>query len=88
MSDILKVTGAAVVGELMQGEELRDLLGISQHLFERWRCQGRLPAPLLLTKRTLRWRRSEIAAWIEAGAPPRTEWERIKQESKGPGQAG
>jgi predicted DNA-binding transcriptional regulator AlpA len=35
---------------------------------------GRMPAPIRIGGRPM-WRRAEIDAWLEAGAPPRDEWE-------------
>lgn len=35
---------------------------------------GRIPAPVKIGGRQM-WRRAEIDAWLEAGAPSRNEWE-------------
>lgn len=38
---------------------------------------GRLPKGIRIG-RSRKWLRSEIMAWLEAGCPPRDEWERAK----------
>jgi len=38
---------------------------------------GRLPAALRIGG-SKRWRYAEIAAWVEAGCPPRAEWSAVK----------
>jgi predicted DNA-binding transcriptional regulator AlpA len=42
---------------------------------------GRLPAPLRIGG-SVRWRAEEIRDWLDAGAPDRETWERIKPTSK------
>lgn len=56
--------------------EVAKLLGVSERHV--WACHasGLLgPRPISLG-RSKRWRRDEVHAWLVAGAPPRTEWER------------
>jgi hypothetical protein len=38
----------------------------------------RLPAHVELSRGCHRWRREELAAWIEAGCPARREWEALR----------
>ena len=38
----------------------------------------RLPEPLRLGGRMVRWRRSEILDWLDAGCPARDEWVRVR----------
>ena len=68
---------------VLTAPELAKLLDISvRHL---WACHasGSLgPRPIALG-RSKRWRISELRAWLEAGAPPRDEWDRMKK--RGPG---
>lgn len=42
---------------------------------------GRIPAPIQLGGRQV-WRRAEIDSWLEAGAPPRDEWEARRATAK------
>jgi predicted DNA-binding transcriptional regulator AlpA len=49
-----------------------------------WRdlSAGRIPAPVRLGGSTL-WRVPELRAWVEAGCPPRREWEALRAEGGG-----
>jgi predicted DNA-binding transcriptional regulator AlpA len=42
---------------------------------------GRIPAGFRVG-RSQKWLKSEIQAWVEAGAPPRDEWEAVKKAAK------
>ena len=42
--------------------------------------EERLPKPILIGRRK-RWACDEIGAWIRAGAPPRSAWDRLQAES-------
>jgi predicted DNA-binding transcriptional regulator AlpA len=44
---------------------------------------GKLPAPIRVGGRVL-WRVAEIRAWLDAGAPDRATWERIRSSSTKP----
>lgn len=54
---------------LMKTVELAEMLNVSVAALERMKAAGRLPAHIALTKRSHRWRRSEVLKWIEAGCP-------------------
>lgn len=51
----------------------REFGGISTRTIRRLDQQGRLPRPIRVG-RAVRWRRTEIVAWVAAGGPPRNEW--------------
>jgi len=53
------------------------VLGCSVSGVRKLSAAGRLPAPVRCG-RLLRWRASELAAWIEAGLPSRERWETLK----------
>jgi predicted DNA-binding transcriptional regulator AlpA len=55
-------------------------LSVSRRTVERWNSAGKLPRPIRLGGRLLRWIASEIRDWVLAGMPHRDEWERIKKE--------
>jgi predicted DNA-binding transcriptional regulator AlpA len=63
---------------VLSAAEVAELLAISlRHL---WSCHasGRLgPRPIALG-RIKRWRADELRDWIKAGAPPRDEWDRMR----------
>ena len=57
--------------------EVAKLLNVSERHVWAMTSSGRLPRPIRLGRRVL-WSRAEIAAWLEAGAPPRDRWDQIK----------
>jgi len=46
-------------------EEAAEFLGISNSAFSRMRREGKLPAPVQLGTRILRWRRRDLELWLE-----------------------
>jgi predicted DNA-binding transcriptional regulator AlpA len=46
-----------------------------------WDAAGKLPAPLRIGGRVV-WRVSEIRDWLDAGAPDRQTWARIRDARK------
>lgn len=62
---------APPIGELLTAEQLAALLQTSVRSIRRWQDSGRLPAPVHLPGRLLRWWRSEILDWLRVGCPAR-----------------
>lgn len=62
---------------VVSAKVLAKLLGVSIRQVWRLNSAGKLPKPIRLGG-SVRWRRDEILAFIEAGAPDRETWERIK----------
>lgn len=60
---------------------LAEILNTSPRSIYRYRSEGKLPTGLRLGQQ-LRWRRGEVEAWIEAGMPPRRDWEKMKTRTK------
>ena len=58
----------------MPAKEAAQLLGISERHLWALNSSGRLPQPVRLG-RSVRWRRQELLAWLEAGCPSRDRWE-------------
>lgn len=55
--------------------EAAKLLSVSERHLWSMHSTGRLgPLPIRLG-RSVRWRKSELLAWLEAGTPERTEWQ-------------
>ncbi len=55
----------AAGGELLVDEKwLQMALCVSRATVMRWRDNGTLPSPVRLPGRMLRWRRSDIEAWV------------------------
>ena len=57
--------------------DLCELLDRSEASLERDHAAGRLPAPVRLGG-SRKWRRAEIAEWVDAGCPPLAEWEELR----------
>ena len=69
--------GAAIAaGEpplLLDAAAVGQALGVSVRTIRRLDLQGRLPRPVRIG-RAVRWRRTELVAWVIRGCPPRLEW--------------
>jgi predicted DNA-binding transcriptional regulator AlpA len=61
---------------LLDAAALAALLSCSLRHVRRMDAAGQLPAPIRLgtTGKAVRWRRSEVLAWIDAGCPSRKAW--------------
>lgn len=73
-------TGGAM---LVNVHVLTAMLGISRATIFSWHSQGRIPMPVALPGRVLRWDLGEIRSWLTAGCPNRAEWERMKKNTPG-----
>jgi len=62
---------------LLTAQALGTLLDINRSTVWAWHSSGRIPLPVKIGGVT-RWRRNEIEAWLEAGAPGRAKWETMK----------
>lgn len=62
--------------EVMTAKKAAKYLTISRAHFYKLVKSGRAPGPIRLGG-AVRWRRRELDAWVEAGAPPRTQWDAI-----------
>ncbi len=51
---------------LLRKEEVLRIIGIDPVTLWRWRKAGAFPAPVRLSRQTLRWREPDIAAWLES----------------------
>ena len=67
---------------LVSAEVAAGLCGVSVRTWCRLDASGRVPRPVLLGRKMKRWQREDLVRWIEAGCPPRREWEaRTQRES-------
>ncbi len=67
--------------QLLSVDTLAQLLELSTRQVRRLDVTGKVPKPFKIG-RSVRWRRSEILAWLEAGMPERGDWEIIKRETR------
>lgn len=63
----------------IQAREVGRLLGVSLRQIWRLNSTGKLPKPVRLGG-SVRWRRDEIIAFLEAGCPDREAWDAIKAQ--------
>ena len=63
---------------LVDARSLAALLGVSLRTIRALDAGGKLPRPIRLTRGCVRWKLSEIHDWINAGAPDRATWARIR----------
>ncbi len=62
----------SIIPELLTRPESARLLNIGERTLTTWSKEGRCPAGLKITpgqRGAIRWRRSELLAWIDAGCP-------------------
>jgi excisionase family DNA binding protein len=64
---------------LLRDTEAAALLGIGRSTLRRLLCAGKVPPPIHLG-RSCRWRRAELLAWLEAGAPDARMWAAIREQ--------
>ena len=63
-------TPLGIEPELLCDSDVGTLLGISRRSVHRLNSQGDLPSPIRLPGlRAIRWRRSDLLAWIDGGCP-------------------
>ena len=63
---------------LLSIADLAQLLNTSSRTVHRLKSAGLIPSPVRIGCRP-RWRREEIAAWLEAGCPDRKSWMQLKR---------
>ena len=59
---------------LVCAKDAAALIGVSLRTFRAMDAAGRIPAPVRLSPGCVRWRLSELRAWVAADSPPRAEW--------------
>lgn len=62
--------------EMLSMSEVAQMLGLGMRTVIRMRDGGKLPAPLIMGARTIRFRETHIREWLDAGCPDcrRTGW--------------
>lgn len=67
--------------QLLTVADLAELLAVSVRTIHRLNSSGKIPAPLRVGGQ-LRFKNSEVAAWIEENCPDRKTWEAMKQNGR------
>ena len=70
---------AAIPPLVVDAKQLAGMLGLCERTVRTMDTAGKLPQPLRLNSRCVRWSVAEIEAWLAAGAPDRKTWEAIKK---------
>lgn len=60
---------------LLDATQAGALLSMSRSGFLLLHRKGRIPGPIRLGKKLVRWRRQELEAWAAAGCPWREAWD-------------
>lgn len=50
---------------LIDSKEVAKILGVSSSTIWRMRCANQLPPPIFVCRRLVKWKRSDIMAWID-----------------------
>lgn len=58
------------------------LLGVHTRTVERLRASGRMPRPIKLGTKAVRWDRRDIQLWIDLRCPPTVEFEARKESAE------
>lgn len=62
---------------VVDAKRLAMLLSCGLRTLRTWDATGKVPKPIRIGGRVV-WRVTEIHAWIDAGAPDRESWERVR----------
>lgn len=66
---------------LVGSREGARLCGISDSLFKKLARKCEVPAPTRLDRRVL-WNTRELKSWVDAGCPPREQWESLREAQR------
>jgi len=72
---------SAVEPLLLSARDLASLLRLGLRTIRSMDAAGKLPAPVRVGG-SVRWRLDELRAWLDAGAPDRQTWARIRDARK------
>lgn len=77
MNNTTKFNASELTQLGLSAQAVAKLLGVSTRHIWALHSSGRLPKPFKLGRAT-RWDRRELERWMAAGAPPRDQWDRVK----------
>lgn len=72
---------AAIEAALLDAEEAAAYCGMSRAAWYKRNSSGEVPRSVKIGGLS-RWRRDELAAWIEAGCPIRGKWDVMRAKNK------
>jgi excisionase family DNA binding protein len=55
--------------ELLTIAEVSTMLNLGKRTVCRWAAEGKMPQPVRLARRAVRWRRADLLDWIDRGCP-------------------
>jgi predicted DNA-binding transcriptional regulator AlpA len=58
------------------------ILGISRAQLWKLHASGKIPLPVYLGTKAPRWRADELREWLEAGAPDRQTWQKMREAQR------
>lgn len=64
----------------VSAKQLATMLGLSLRTIRTMDAAGKLPRPVKLGARSVRWRVRDIDDWLAAGCPGRAQWEAVRDE--------
>ncbi|MCH7591786.1 MAG: AlpA family phage regulatory protein [Planctomycetes bacterium] len=62
----------------VNAKKLAAMLGLSERTIRQLDAGGKLPKPVKIGARSVRWPVAEIDAWLAAGAPDRATWNAMR----------
>ena len=65
--------------ELLDYKGVASMLAVSVRTVWRWRDAGKIPPPVRMGRRTLRWRLADLESWIAADCPDLRRGEEVRQ---------
>ena len=68
LDDLVERTQAAPPGQLLDARQVCSLVGVHKRTLRRRVAAGAFPQPLLVGKRSIRWPREQVMAWVEQQA--------------------
>ncbi len=74
---MIAIEGISQTERLIDVPMLAEKLNVHEVTVRKWQRSGKIPAPVRIG-RTVKWRLTEIEAWIKAACPPRSRWEIMK----------
>ena len=70
------------ISPLLNAREAATLCNLGISTWWRYLSAGKVPAPVRIGA-SVRWRREELHAWMEANCPPREKWEAMSKGRSG-----